>query len=457
MIRLTFLSASVLLALAACNSGAPSDKASGAAKQPRVQTVLTTLTHTETVPIVLEAQGNLIPIDEVELRPQKNGMISEIHFKEGDDVKKGQLLFSLDSREDDANVKKAEAAVVSAQALLLSAQRDYERSKELASKNFISPTALDTAKSKADSLDAQLGQARAALDSAKVSRSYTRISAPFDGRAGRVDIRPGSLVLPNTTSTALVKITRLDPIIANFSLPERDLSALRKAMLAGPVEVEVMINEAQTVRGHVTFIENSVDRVSGTIGVKAELDNKQRLLWPGQFVPVRVLAGVVKQAIVIPSQAVQTGPQGRFVYVVKADSTVAQQPIDLVQVLQSKAVITGVDSNVKVVLEGGQNLRPGSKIAEASATADGRNSSRHRNASRAGKASPPAASTQDQSNNTTATGHSKKSDAAPSGVILPAGFTPRDPDRWAGMSDEEKQRTIERWRERQSAKAAGGQ
>lgn len=349
--------------------------ASSPANAGRPQTVQTTLTRAESIPLILETQGNIISLDEVDIKPQKTGIISQIHFKEGDEVKKGKALFSLDSRDDEANVKKAEARVTGSRAQLEIAKRDYQRAQELVAKNYISPASLDTTKSKLDAADSTLAQDQAALESAKIILSYDHIVAPFSGRAGRIDVRPGSLVLANST-VSLVKITRIDPIGISFTLPERNLPDLMAAQKSGEVKIRVDLADKKSLTGKVVFFENAVDRTSGSIGIKAKISNDGRQLWPGQFVPVKVLAGEIKDAVTLPAQAIQSNTNGRFVYVVMPDKTVKAQPIELVQIMQQRAIITGIAGGVKVVLEGGQNLRPGGKVNEASAPAEARRGKR---------------------------------------------------------------------------------
>lgn len=356
------------LILTACNKNAPaqaqSSNKSAAGKSGKPQTVSTTLTRVESVPLVLQAQGNVLALDEVELRPQKNGTIKEVLVREGSEVKKGQLLFTLDDRDDRANVDRAAAAVDGAQAALSIAKRDLARTQDLSSRNFVSPSALDSARNKVESSEAGVAQAKAALEQAKVSLSYTRIEAPFDGRAGRVDIRPGALVTASATQVALVKITRMHPIGVNFSLPENNLPMLLDAQRKGPVKVSATIDGTHILHGAVSFIDSSVDHSSGTIALKATLDNSERRVWPGQYVTVSVEAGDIPDATALPSQAVINGPNGPLVYVVQPDSTVAAQPISVVRIVDQNAIIKGVAGGVRVVLEGGQNLRPGVKIVD---------------------------------------------------------------------------------------------
>ncbi len=445
------------LFLAACGPGnstsppnTPAASAAGGNKSGntgRAQIVAVTQTRIESIPLILEAQGNVISLDEVDLRPQKTGTISKIHFNEGDEVKQGQLLFSLDSRDDEANLKKADARVAGSRAQRDIARRDWVRAQDLAEKNFISPSGLDATRAKLDAAESTLAQDIAALESAKVLLSYDHIAAPFAGRAGRIDVRVGSLVLANST-TSLVKITRLDPIGISFTLPERDLPALQSAQKGEEIKVRIDLAGSKALSGKIVFIESSVDRTSGTIGIKARLPNTERLLWPGQFSPVKVLAGEIKNAVTLPAQAIQNGPNGRFVYVVKSDQTVTAQPVELQQVYQERVIVTGIGEGINVVLEGGQNLRPGSKVSEASATAEKRREGK-RDGSTA--ASLPAVRTKTDTPKT-----ASNQSGITSAVALPEGFTPRDPEAWAKMTDEEKKERIQRWRERQTAKATGG-
>ncbi len=344
----------------------PAAEANGAAARAnRPQVVTTTLTRLENVPLELEAQGSVLALDEVDVRPQKSGMVTQIHFKEGDEIRRGQLLFSLDARDDEANVSKAVAGVASADAALSIALRDLKRGEELADKNFVAPSSLDTTRNKADTARANLALAQAALELAKVTRSYTRINAPFDGRAGVINVRPGSLVTSSSTSTALVRITRMNPIGVTFSLAESDLPALLDAMRKGEVKLSASSANQEALAGEVIFVDNNIDRTSGNVLVKGKLDNSARRVWPGQYLTVKVEAGTLADAIVLPAQAVINGPNGRLVYVVQDDDTVQAKPVELLHIVSEKAVVKGLPPGVKVVLEGGQNLRPGSKVSEA--------------------------------------------------------------------------------------------
>jgi RND family efflux transporter MFP subunit len=429
------------------------DAKASSARGNRPQVVTTTLSRLENVPILLEVQGNALALDEVDIRPQKSGMITAIHFKEGDDIHRGQLLFTLDARDDNANVGKSEAAVASAEVALNIAQRDFKRSQDLSDKNFITPSALDTARSKVDTAAAALNQSKAALEQAKVGQSYTRITAPFEGRAGVINVRAGSLVTSTSTAGALVRLTRMNPIGVSFTLPERDLPGLLDALRKGPVKLSAQTTAEEKISGEVVFVDNNVDRSSGTVLVKGKLDNSQRRVWPGQYIAVKLEAGTLTGATVLPAQAVLNNASGRIVYVVQDDGTVESRPVELLRISNEKAVIKGLPAGLKIVVEGGQNLRPGGKISEAKG---GKSEGRGKSGDKA--ASPPAADAPSKEGKAKpardASSAGKPAVQQAAGVKLPEGFTPRDPERWANASDEQKLEIISRWRERQAAKAA---
>jgi len=352
--------------LLACGKQAPDTSAlNGEGHKNRPQPVKIVQTRLENVPLLIETQGNILALDEVELRTQKNGTLREVLVTEGSELRRGQLLFTLDDREDRANAQKAEAALTSARAALAIAKRDLERALELSEKNFISPSALDVVRNKLDTAEASLAQNQAALTQARVALSYNQIRAPLDGRAGRIDIRPGALLSASTSAPALIKITRMDPIGVGFSLPERELPALLAAQKSGPVHVKAFIDEQTPLQGSLSFIESNVDKSSGTIALKAKLENASHQAWPGQYVKVRIEAGEIKNGVVLPAQALLNSPKGRFVYVVQPDSSVRAQPVELLRVFDQKALVKGLEAGLKVVQEGGQNLRPSSKVVEA--------------------------------------------------------------------------------------------
>ena len=336
-------------------------------KRGGVQTVTTMVLEKKDVPLVIESTGTIAAANIVDIRPMITNMVKEIHIKEGQDVKKGQLLFTLDDRNDRANYDRAKA-------LADDAQRQLQRAKELVAKNFISKAGLDTAEANAKST---MATARAA----EVQLSFDSIRSPIDGRAGIINVFPGSLVqasnvvVSSTTSTAtsttgaMVTITQIDPINVQFIVAENNIPLLMQNDIANlKVSVTVGNNLTQIYEGKVIVVDNQVDPAIGAVRVKAQIPNQKRTLLPGQFARIKLEANTLKDAIVIPSQAVVINPRGRFVYIVGQDDKVNLRPIKVTYEYQGNAAITGVEVGERIVLEGKQNLRPGVKIREAKVT-----------------------------------------------------------------------------------------
>jgi RND family efflux transporter MFP subunit len=336
-------------------------------KRGGVQTVTTMVLEKKDVPLVIESTGTIAAANIVDIRPMITNTVKEIHIKEGQDVKKGQLLFTLDDRNDRANYDKSKA-------LADDAQRQLQRAKELVAKNFISKAGLDTAEANAKS-------AMATARAAEVQLSFDSIRSPIDGRSGIINVFPGSLVqasnvvVSSTTSTAtsttgaMVTITQIDPINVQFIVAENNIPLLMQNDIANlKVLVTVGNNLTQIYEGKVIVVDNQVDPAIGAVRVKAQIPNQKRTLLPGQFARIKLEANTLKDAIVIPSQAVVINPRGRFVYVVGQDDKVSLKPIKVTYEYQGNAAITGVEVGERIVLEGKQNLRPGVKIKESKVT-----------------------------------------------------------------------------------------
>ena len=365
-----FAGAAILLAVLGIGwwFGKSKSQEAQAKRAPQAVPVTTTRAEARDVPVTLTANGTVAALQSVDLRSQVTSTVREVHIREGQDVKKGDLLFSLDARADEANIRKAEAQVQKDRADLANAQRNLERQRELFRTKFISQAALDQAQNQVDTLNGQMAVDQAALESARVARGYTEIRAPFAGRTGTINVRAGSLVQPGGSSAstpALVTVTQIDPIAVAFTLPEKELAGLQQALAAGAVEVTAVAQSGGEPRkGRVSFVDNAVDNVSGTIKVKAEFTNKDTRLWPGMYVNVELAPRTIKGATVVPSQAVQTGPESRFVYVVGAERKVESRPVKVAHVGEKFSVVEGVPPGTKVVVEGAQNLRPGTSVTE---------------------------------------------------------------------------------------------
>ncbi len=334
-----------------------------------VQTVTTWVVETRDFPVVLNATGTTVAANLVDIRPQVTNVVSKIHIKEGQKVKAGDLLISLDDRADRANYEKAQATADDA-------QRQLQRAEELLRQQFVTQGAVDTARANAQAAQATARAAQAVL-------SYDNIRSPITGRAGIIHVFPGALVQPgNTVSTsttatatttqgAMLTITQLDPMNVQFTLPENALPALFAAQQAGQTPtVTFQMGDGKKREGKVYVIDNQVDPAIGAVKVKAVVDNADHSLIPGQFVHLQVQAGQLKNVLVVPSQAVVTNARGDQVFVVDAENTVTLKPVKVQTQSQGFAVITGISAGDKVVVEGKQNLRPNGKVKEAAAKGD---------------------------------------------------------------------------------------
>ena len=313
--------------------------------------------------VQLDATGLVSALSSVELRPQVSSVIKQVHIREGEFVKAGQLLFTLDVRSDEANVSKAKAQLEKDQATLNDAQRQLARSRDLLAQKFISQGAVDTSQSLVDAQAAVVVADRAAINAAAVALGYGRITAPSAGRAGAVNVFAGSSVQANTTP--LVTITQLDPVAVSFNLPQRNVGDALAALKSGNVPVTVLLPQQPKPRvGKLQFVDSAVDASSGTVKVKAVFDNKDSALWPGAFVNVKMGVQTIQDAVVVPQATIVQNARGRSVYVVEASGKAALRPIELLQSAGLEAVVSGVRAGEKIVLDGRQNVRPGSQLVE---------------------------------------------------------------------------------------------
>ncbi|MBC7732463.1 MAG: efflux RND transporter periplasmic adaptor subunit [Bacteriovorax sp.] len=320
------------------------------------------------VEVMLEATGTVAALNSVDIRSQVNSVITEVNIREGQFVKAGQLLFTLDARTDEANLARARAQLAKDEASLADAQRQLSRSKDLVAQNFISQSALDTNQTLVDTTQSAVVASRAAIGSVQIALSYDRIVAPAAGRAGAINVFAGTTV--QSGGVALVTITQLDPIGVAFSLPQRNLNdALRTLRAGGGKVTAVLPDKRGSAVGRLLFVDNAIDANSGTLRVKARFDNREETLWPGAFVTVRLAVNTLKDATVLPQVAVIQGPRGSIVYVIDAQNKAQARPVEVVYAAGLDAVVSGVQPGERVVLDGRQNLRAGVTVAERVASA----------------------------------------------------------------------------------------
>jgi membrane fusion protein, multidrug efflux system len=353
--------------------------------------VLTAKAAERDVPIEIAAIGNVEASTMISVRSQVTGQLETASFHEGDFVKKGQPLFTIDRRPFEAALAQAEANVTRDKALLAQAEaqlmRDAagaeyqqltaERQVQLADRGIVAKDQADQSRAQADATNAAVKADRAAIDSAKaqlaaggsavdtarVQLGYTVIRSPIDGRTGNLSVKVGNLVTANQTE--LMTIAQVEPVLVTFTVPAVHLATIQ-AHLGGdrlPVTAAQQDGNAHTAQGSLTFVDNAVDTTTDTIKLKARFDNSDRRLWPGQFARVSLRLETLSHATVVPSQAVQTGQDGQYVFVVKPDSTVEQRPIVTAQRVDQDVVVDkGLKAGETVVTEGQLRLEPGSRV-----------------------------------------------------------------------------------------------
>lgn len=348
-------------------AGAPAAGSPAAGKNGGQQSTVVNVVRPQRrdVPVLLQANGTVTPVSSVDLHPQTTSTIERVHIREGQFVKAGQLLFSLDGRSARAAVERAQAQLLRDQAGQADVERQYRRGLELLSKNFIAQGAVDTLKSQFDSARALVTADSAALRSAQVDAGYATLRAPMAGRVGAIGVYPGSLV---QLSTSLTTITQLDPINVAFALPEVNLPGLLAAQKAGAVPVTATLAAgAGEAQGQLSFIDNTVDPVAGVIRVKASFSNRDGQLWPGQYVNARLTVQTLKDALVIPQNAIIVNTSGTFVYVMAADQSAQVRKVARQYAFGQYAAVSGLNGDEQVIVEGKQNLRPGARVKLAGA------------------------------------------------------------------------------------------
>jgi len=328
--------------------------------------VVTQKVAVQAVPEQIVTIGSVQPIAAIAIKARVDSVVETVAFTEGQEVKAGDTLFTLDSRSLDAQLRQAQANLERDRANLDKAKGDVKRYGELVRTSAISRTTYDAAVATADALEGTVKADLAAIEAAKVSLSFTRITAPMDGRTGTITAKVGTMVRA-ADANPLVTLTQLRPINVAFNVPEKHLPAIRAAMAAGSLAVTASIagSHGETAQGKLSFVDSQVDQQTGTILVKGEFPNADTRLWPGQFVDTVLTLRVEQNALTIPDLAVQTGQKGRFVYVVKPDETVEVRPVTVERSHGGLSVVaSGLQAGERVVVDGQSRLFPGAKISE---------------------------------------------------------------------------------------------
>lgn len=358
-------SAVLLVLLAGCAGGkesaAPAPQKGGPAAAAVPVTVGTVVR--KTVPVEIEAVGKVEPITTVEIRARVGGELTAVGFQEGQEVDKGQLLFTLDRRPYQAALDQAEGALARDRAVAANSAADLKRYGDLVAKEFVTREQYDKIAADVQSGAATVRADEAAVEAARLQLGYCSIRAPLAGRTGSLLVHAGNLVTANAADP-LVVIHQIRPIYVSFAVPEAQLPEITRRQAEAHLAVTASPEEAGPLhQGAVTFIDNQIDRTTGTIVLKATFPNEDRALWPGQFTKVRLTLSQQKDAIVAPVQAVQTGQDGQFVFVVKADQTVESRPVQVARTEGGDAVMaSGLVPGETVVTDGQLRLAPGVKI-----------------------------------------------------------------------------------------------
>lgn len=350
----------------AAGNAAPEQKAKGKGKGgggPLV--VKAARAVVKPMPVLIEAVGTVEPEHSVQVRAQVSGVLQSVNFKEGDPVKAGQVLFQIDPRTYRAQYNQSIAAMARNKAQLENARAQQERLEPLLKREFITRQEYDVAVTSAKSLEAAVQADQAAAEQARIQLEFASIKAPISGRTGTLAVKPGNLVPAAGSGTPLVTINSMDPILVAFSIPERQLEQLRRYQNEKDMRIEILPDRGgpSVADGKLVFIDNTVTPQTGTVLLKTRVANAKELIWPGQFVNVRIVLTVEPEAVVVPEAALQPGQQGSFVYLIDSDSKVQVQPVKVSRQIGSEVVIAeGIKAGDHVITEIPQALQPGATV-----------------------------------------------------------------------------------------------
>lgn len=354
----TWILLPIVWVLAACGPSSPS----GSAPQ-QTKNVLVTKALSKDVPVQLHEFGRIASPESVDVKPQVSGRIMEVHFTEGQDVKKGDLLFVIDPRPFQADLEQAQAQLESDAAQLELNKSNLQRDEKIGTQHFVSEQQIDTDKANVKNFQGAVARDQASIDRAKLNLEYCYVRSPTDGRTGRRLVDAGNYV--STGAVTLVNIQRQDPVYVDFNISENDLARLRESMPGNQLGVDV-IAPAQpevTKSGALSFLDNAVSAQAGTVLLRATIPNRDHYLWPGQYVKVALTLQVLKGAIVVPSQAIQLGGKGSYLFVVRPDNTVEQRFVNQgVRYRDLVVVPDGLKADETVVVEGQLTISNGARV-----------------------------------------------------------------------------------------------
>jgi multidrug efflux system membrane fusion protein len=353
------------LGIAACGKKQDAAQQRAGQQGDRVIPVSVTKVEQKDFPVFLDGLGTVTAYKTVTVRSQVDGRLDAVVFREGQEVKKGEVLAQIDPRPFQIQLHQGEGALARDQAQLVGAQHNLARFEDLAKRKLIAQQQADDQRALVGQFEGAVRIDRAAIETARLNLAYARITSPIDGIAGIRNVDPGNLVHANDT-TGIVTIAQLDPIAVIFTLPQDVLTQVSGQLRQGALEVRILARDggAEMGRGRLEVIDNAINATTATLRLKAVLSNPQHGLWPNQFVKARLLLTTRQGAIVMPAAAVQRGPEGSFAYVVQGDSTVQPRPVQI-ELQQGDDAVVGKGVNVgdTVVTEGQNQLRPGSKVA----------------------------------------------------------------------------------------------
>ena len=318
----------------------------------------------KTVPVQISAIGNVEAYSTVSVKSQIGGELIRVHFREGQDVKKGDLLFTIDPRPYEAALKQAEANLAKDTAQLENAREEVRRYAELVKKGYVAQQQYDQIRTNAAAFEATVNADKAFVENAHLQMKYCFIYAPITGRTGNLMANQGNLIKANA-DTAMIVINQIQPIYVTFSVPEQHISEIKNYMAKGNLKIDAFLSkeDIKPEQGVLTFIDNAVNQATGTIKLKGTFSNTVKKLWPGQFVTAVLTLTSQPNALVVPSQSIQSGQKGQYVFVIKNDFTVEDRPVNVGMTLNTETVIEkGLQPGEKVVTDGQLRLVPGAKV-----------------------------------------------------------------------------------------------